>query len=190
MSHADFLYPCRGTDRITKNSIRMKNTIIKSIAMTGLIAVGLLTGCAKDGAPGPAGTNGTNGNANVIGTNTLTLSNPWTYNASDSSYSYPITAPGITPAVITNGFVGIYFQSANGWIPLPVSHIFAPHDFMTFEMSAGTVTILYVLGGAIPLNPTSNNIVVRCIIIPASAIKPNVNMNNYNDVKSAYKLKD
>ena len=178
----------------------MKTQIISG---TFAIIVLMFTSCAKDGATGPAGpagtngTNGTNGNANVTGSNTVTLNN-WTSEYDDGIefvFSKTITWSGITQAIVDKGAVMVYAGDVGEWVALPYAE--TGSDFSTtfvFVFTTGTVTI-YAMGYDDSGSPSPSDFdgtVVRIVAIAASnrAANPDVNLNDYNAVKKAFKLKD
>src|SRR5450759_342988 len=70
------------------------------------------------GTNGTNGTNGTDGNANINGTNTVALnSGSWIANVSSFVATFSTTA--ITQAIVDNGAVMVYEQSASFWLALP-----------------------------------------------------------------------
>lgn len=140
-------------------------------------------GCkGKDGAPGAQGPQG---NANVIGTNTVTVSS-WT--ASGTAWQASITAGGITADVVNTGTVQVFIKYSSGWWALPdINGI----NSTSFGFSVGTITLLNSNSdNSTPTNPGAKDF--RVVIIPSNAMitHPNVDFKNYEAIKTAFDLKD
>ena len=162
----------------------MKTIIMKTFA-AGVLLTMLFTGCAKKGDTGPAGTNGTNGNANVISTNNVTLASS-NWSLTSGIYTATLTTTGISQAVVDKGVVMVYQQYGPQWVALPTT---LGVNITEFDFQLGQVEILNLNSdGTTPANPGA--VTYRIVIIPASMKKPNVNPNSYADVKAAYNLKD
>lgn len=164
--------------------------MIKKVMVIALIAI-TFTGCKKEAGPkGDKGDPGVNGNANVISTGSVTL-NLWTYFSSNDSYLSLISVSAINQAVVDKGAVLAYIETANGWSALPFHGMLTFYDDIQYEIDNGFVNIWYKENSpAATINPTSQAWKVRFVVIPASNRIANVNHNNYNEVKSAYNLKD
>ncbi len=149
-----------------------------------LVGISLLTGCKGDTGPaGPAGNDGNdgapglNGNANVIGTNTVAVTG-WAI--SGTSWLATVAVPDITQNVVNTGLVEVYVQYGSTWFCLPdIIGINAT----TFGFSVGTVN----LQNSNSDNSTpavAPNITVRVVVIPANmlAAHPGVNWKNYTAI--------
>jgi hypothetical protein len=160
----------------TKN---MKSKISLLILGGGLL---LLGACTKEGARGPqgaTGATGADGNANVIGSNPVTI----TWETADSTLSATLTDADITQDVVDNGLVEVYKEYNDGsWTNLPdVNGI----NSTVFNFYAGGLTLYdQNADGTLPANP--GNQTFRIVIIPSSQRKanPNVNWSSYNAVKA------
>ena len=195
MSHADSLYKLwSGHNGAIKIKIMTKTkttTAGKTAKMLGMFALAcglFFTGCKK-GDTGPAGTNGTNGNANVV-SSTITSSN-WSYVS--PSWEIAFSYPAITQTILDKGAVLVYLKTGTSYAQLP----------MTFYQSASYSTSLEVsnfLGGVKiwwtdsdltqPSNPGSWTFKIVVIAASGRAANPNVNYNDYNAVKKAFNLQD
>ena len=146
--------------------------------------------CSEDGATGATGQAGADGNANVIGTNTVTTtSSNWTSYASGALWVTTLNVSGITQSILDRGIVCVFKSDSSGtWTALP--------------FTLGNQSWFYSFGvGFVNINTTNTNITsfanpasqtFRVVIISASnrIANPNVNWNNYKEVKDALKLKD
>ena len=144
------------------------------------ISTVMINGCAKDGATGPAGKNG---NANV-NSSQFTVS-PFQWQTSGGSYVATYTAPAITNG--NNDAVMLYLNSSSQWIALPYSSIVVSGDNLGFAYSTNNLTLIYQpASGTSP----SNTWTFKQVVIPPAAMvaHPNVNLNNYMEVKKAFNL--
>lgn len=165
---------------------------IKSIRTTAicLLMAGLL-GCAKtekgpQGDPGPQGAEGAPGNANVVTTNSVTLSN-WVYDSDGDIYTVSINASVITQAVKDKGLIMVYLLSENNdWVPLPYVGLSSPTDFLTYRVNTGNVLVSYYDNVEPTENPSSFGIICKVVVIPSAALKVDVNYTNYEQVKKEY----
>src|SRR5258706_13146760 len=91
------------------------------IYLTGIsLALILFNGCVKDpavGPRGPQGPQGPAGNANVIGTNAVTVN--WTYDSGMNAYTSQINASDITQDIVNTGSVQVFIQYGTEWWVLP-----------------------------------------------------------------------
>ncbi|WP_341900641.1 hypothetical protein [Fluviicola taffensis] len=161
---------------------------------TGLVmAFGLTFSSCKKAETGPAGKNGTDGNANVQSTGEVDLNVlTWTYQGTAASDSYVSVFPTalITQEVVDKGLVMAYIKTGIGWAPLPFSGIMSGTDDITFEILNGSVKFYYRDNDELTTtpDPSSISLIVRIVIIPAQIKKPNVDHYNYQEVKAAYNL--
>jgi hypothetical protein len=171
-----------------KKTIKTITTVIAGLALT----LGLtLTSCQKGetGPAGPAGTNGTNGNANVVSSSITTSA--WSYVS--PSWEMTFTYPAITQNILDKGAVLVYVQSGTNYYQLPYT-LYPQNTY------SRTYTFVHYLGGlkvfvtdsdlTQPSNPGS--LTFKVVVIAASQIdeNPNVNYDNYEEVKKAFNLKD
>ena len=133
--------------------------------LTAILALVLIcTSCKKEA--GPQGPAGKDGNANVISTNTLTLSS-LNFTAGINWWDTAISAPGITSDVKDKGAVLVYRQYGTSWVPLPETD---GNQNTTYEIYTGGVTLYnFNDDGTAPADPAG--MVVRLVIIPASQMK-------------------
>jgi len=152
--------------------------------MIGSLAT--LNSCKK-GDTGPAGKDGVDGNANVTSLIVTISSSQWTF--SNNEYDATISVPAITQSIITSGTVQV-FCSPDGanWLALPFS-------FQGYEINygylVGQVQIAITLNnGGNPGQPNNNQFKIIVISSAARIAHPNVNWNNYNEVKKIFNLAD
>lgn len=166
----------------------MKKTIFK----TGLfLVVALLAmSCSKDGEAGPAGpagANGINGNANVIGTNTVTVSS-WTSSNNGALWSASLSASGITQNIVDRGIVSVFMQVPGGWSAMP--YAFANFSW-SYDFGLGVVVIYKTNNNAAVIsNPGSQTFRIVIISPTNKMANPKTNWKDYNEVKRALNLAD
>lgn len=175
----------------------MKKTIISI-----LFVVAAISGCKKEQGPagpsGSAGTNGTNGNANVTSITVITTN--WAVINDDGInywYEKSIAWYGITQDIKDKGMVMVYADDgAGGWIALPYS--VSGTDFsnsLNYYINVGSVTIRvtgYDITFGSPGAFAYNGSIFRIVAI-ASSIRmqnPNVDWNDYQEVKKMFHLED
>ena len=173
----------------------MKKTIMK-VAAVCLVAGAVLTGCTKEGPVGPAGANGTNGNANV--TNqvfTLTTSN---WGSTSTNWYSNITYPNATATALL-GSVQVYYSINNGtsWTAMPCTvYGSVANYFFGVTTTVGNIYVTWLYNGAgIGSDPCTafgvSSMQLNVVIIPPShrLANPHVNLNNYEEVKATFHLK-
>lgn len=183
-------------------------TMIAAIFFAAMIFT-FSNGCKKETGPaGPAGTNGTNGtngNANVISSSTFALNN-WvdlTNDGTNFQCSNAISWSAISQDIKDKGIVMVYLQDNSNleWIALPYSSSFSLGGgygsvFYSFGINVGLIKI-YATGFADAGSLSSSdfnsyNFIVRAVAIPSSSrmAHPEVDLNNYEEVKKVFNLKD
>ena len=173
----------------------MKKTIFK----TGLFLVVALfaMSCSKDGVAGPAGangangingTNGTNGNANVISINEFTIP-PTGWLSSGNTKYYNYSSSFISQSILNSGIVIVYEKSSNGgWNALPYSS--GGYD-TRFNFGLNNLQIIVSTYNNTAFTFTGNT-TYRFLVISSTnkMAGSNINWQNYEEVKSRFKLKD
>ena len=92
--------------------MKNKNNLFFSLVLTSLCFIS----CAKDGATGPTGINGKNGNANVISKAAQNVA--FTYYSGKNAYDANLTCTEITQDIVDKGVVLCYERVApNQWMP-------------------------------------------------------------------------
>jgi hypothetical protein len=177
---------------------------IKRITILVLISSVLTTfSCTKEGKQGetgPAGangingTNGTDGNANVKSYTINVASGNWTL--SGNTYYFDASISGITSDIINSGSVQIFMESTTStgvWLTMPWIEYINSSTFSTynFNHSLGGVRIFKTDSDITPpSNPGVRKFKVIVISSSARISNPNIDYNNYYEVKGAFNLKD
>ena len=168
----------------------IKKNVVKSTAIIGMFALvcGLLfTNCKKEGPQGPAGKDGTNGNANVVSSSITSSS--WVY--SSPSWSINFTYGAITQDIIDRGAVLVYMKVGSAYNQIPITFYPANNYSRTYDISTyvGGVTI-YCTDSDLtqPTNP--GTLTFKVVVIAASQLikNPNVDLKNYTAVKQAFNI--
>jgi len=154
-----------------------------------LFIVSIFNGCkkGKDGEPGK------DGNANVK-THTFSVS-PWSSNS--SRWYSQVSVPELTSDNINSAAVQVYISiTSNNWIAIPNTYVASTDYFWGYVTAVNTVEVRWDYNG-IGIGSDPNTIYgatvqVKVVVIPPAMIKsnPNVNLNNYNEVKETFKIKD
>jgi len=150
-------------------------------------------GCQKGekGDPGPAGSNGANGtdgvdgNANVIGTNTVIVSN---WNMTGSFYTAEITASGITQDIVNTGLVSVFIKYGSYWYSLPDIN---GKNSTSYGFSVGKVELFNQNSDySVPVYPGS--LTFRIVIISSTRIRanPGTDWNDYNEISSVFNFSE
>jgi len=161
-------------------------------ALRGILIIILITanviinGCTKKGTDGEPGKDGS---ANVTA---HTFSVPtWTNNGSRWYNEFPISE--LTTDNINSAAVQVYWgTTANNWVAVPYTYVGTVDYFMGYLAQVGNVEVRWTYNGAgVGSDPNSvlgGTVQIKVVIIPPAMIKPNVNLNNYNEVKDVYNI--
>lgn len=152
------------------------------ILTVGLLFMGMmtLTACFKEGPTGPKGEDG---NANVIGTNEVTISN-WTQ--SGSFWSAGISVPSITQKIVNTGTVQVFAKYGSEWWALPDLN---GNNMTYFGYDEGHITLMNSnTDNSTPSHPGSK--IFRIVVISSSNLtaNPGVDWTDYEQVKKALEL--
>jgi len=172
---------------------------LKFLSIIAAIAF-IFTSCAKDGATGPQGAAGTNGNANVTNGQVSVNSSDWSWNG--SSYTCTVNSSNITSSLISSGgAVEIYISPNNGagWVALSYTYInssvSSPNAFMSYAFDAGQVELVWTWNNQVedgdPCTTYGTSLLVNIVAIPASIMvqNPNINWNNANEAAQLPEVK-
>jgi hypothetical protein len=176
------------------NIFSKKNThfIFACITVIGLT----LSSCQKDPGPaGPAGAPGTNGldgkdgNANVKSQNIFITGSEW---INDVAYSYVTKQVSeITADIVSKGVVMVYEETSSGvWTALPTSVATSLGYVFTygFQIENGKLKLEITVNDNITLTAADiGNITIRVVVIPASALVKNPNLD-LNDIGAVEKI--
>lgn len=158
--------------------MKIKKTIL--LAFIAIAVMLTFNACVK----GDQGPSGNDGNANVIGTNSIDV--VWTLDG--SYFTSIITVPAITPDIVDYGLVQVFILYGNEWWSLPDNNGI---NSTIFGFSDGYVSLINSNSdGSTPAYPSHSTF--RIVVISASkkAANPNVNWDNYKEVKIALNLED
>jgi hypothetical protein len=170
----------------------MKKTIFKTAVV--VLTAFMTFSCSKDGATGPAGANGINGNANVVGSLPFsTASSNWGALNGGTVWTASMTGQtAITQSVVDKGIVSVFRKYTSGgvteWSPLPDTNT---NINISYNFGVGNITFYaQSTNGVVISNP--GIITFRYVIITPSnkLANPNTNWKNYEEVKLALHLKD
>lgn len=169
----------------------MKTLKLISI-ITIVTTITFLVGCTKKGEEGPAGKDGSsNVSATVFSVST------WGWTA--PNYYVNLNVPEITSDNLSSAAIMVYFTKGNNtWTALPFTQYNTPSNyFMGFNTSVGHVQVTWIYDSSLSSGDNPNiyyGVTVQCkvVVIPKAAKEahPNVDLNNYNEVKTIFKLKD
>lgn len=158
-----------------------------------------LSSCVKGdkGPKGDTGTPGTNGVANITSFTLNAPSGSWTHIGTagqvGDGYTVSYSVPALTAQIISDGAVMCYYVSGNtiGALPWTYSVYQNISSTLYFEASPGTVKIITSDSDFFTLAPTTN-MLFKLVIIPPALIKknPDVDLNDYNKVKTAFQIID
>lgn len=96
---------------------------IRTALLTALVLPALLTGCIIEesvGPEGPRGPQGPPGNANVFTLNFLFSMDDAVFNGSVASVQYDV--PDLTPSVVDDGAVLMFFRDQGTWTAMPYTY--------------------------------------------------------------------
>lgn len=144
----------------------------------------------EDGKQGEAGTNGINGNANVIGGEPFTTASiNWGIVSGSGGTSWTANLTGatsITQSIVDKGTISVFRKYGTQWSALPDTNT---NINISFSYELGKITLLaQSTNGAVISNPGA--ITFRYVAIsPANKIaNPKANWNDYNEVKTVLNL--
>ncbi len=165
----------------------MKKSTLAFVFCAALIINGCTKG--KDGISGPAGPAG---NANV---SALNFTPTWISHTTSPIFWYTnLSVPALTLANINSAAVQVYFSTTRDvWFAVPFTEVASTNYYMNFLTAPGDVEITWTYNGGLGSDPNtyySTAVQAKVVVIPLSATKPNVNLNNYSEVKAAYHLND
>lgn len=179
----------------------------------GVLAMGsILASCKKDGATGPAGPQGANGTPGATGPigptgptgqtgSANVIYSPWITLPKgvlvDNLWYFDIAVPQLTADHVNNGALIAYIGVNNNAFPLPFTegnsngHGFS--YFTNWDAAQKRITLHIRSIGTIPSNWASTTFPIqfRYVIIPGAvktAMNPNVNLKDYNEVQKYFNI--
>jgi hypothetical protein len=163
---------------------------MKKIISIALIALVGLTACKKnkDCTPGAMGATGKTGNANVETFIVNTDASSWTLNVIDYSQNATATVDQINASVMNSGTVNVFMGDGTGtsWVALPLAYSM---NQWNYSYANSQIKFFETLSnGNAPPNP--GILQFKIVVIPPAvkAANPNLNYNNYDEVKAKFNL--
>lgn len=171
---------------------------LSTIIAVFVFAVGL-TACDDGpvGPTGPEGLPGRDGNANVFTVNFTYSMADATINGNVASVQYDV--PGITPSVVDEGAVILYFREQGTWTAMPYTFgVESPNlEAVDYTITLGFgyddqfIEVFYEAStDAIPLEDQPDRDIKAVIIDGFPAGKTGVDLTDYEAVKAFYGLPD
>ncbi len=169
----------------------MKN--LRSILAICTLSI-LIISCAKDGETGPQGVQGPagpQGNANV---KAYELNVDFSSSALSSYYERykDVYWSEITSNVYNYGLVMVYSYYSNSWRALPCEYSISSSNswMLRYDVHVGYVRLWrQYSNGAIPASGLYGYKIV-CIPAASRSAHPDIDYNNYKEVKEAFNLQD
>jgi hypothetical protein len=165
----------------------------KLILFYSTLNLGLLIvfsgGCKK--SAGPQGPAGPAGSSNVVSNTYVASSWPYT-----SPYYYNnLSVSALTATNVNTSAVMVYLNKGDGkWIALPYTQYNSPSNYyMGFNTSAGNVQVTWTYDSSFSSGSDPNTfygatVQLKVVVIPPALVKKNINLRNFEEVKSAYNL--
>jgi hypothetical protein len=153
----------------------------KSILVGLAILATVLFSCIK----GDQGADGNDGNANVFGTNDITV-NGGDWVADGTFFRADLTSPDITQAIVDKGIVMVYEKAGSYWNALPYTWGITS---VSFDFGLNSVGVYYESNdGNQTANPGTR--IFRIVSISALNAKAHstVDWKNYSVVKETFNL--
>ncbi len=147
------------------------------------------------GATGAQGDTGVQGNANVHSSILQLTPNDWT---TSGSYGYVASAidSDLTQSIVDSGLVSVFYfiTSSGSWTPLPYNQIITYNSYVfcnwTFFYKLNQINFRVEQNIAAPNNPGYTKFKVIAISASQRNANPNINWNDYEEVKTIFNLKD
>lgn len=145
------------------------------LAFTGSL---MITSCKKDEKIAPQ----------VISSTATASSGNWGYDAPTSTYFVDISVPGLTAEIAQ---VMVYIQSGSSYIALPWTvYLSGYSESWNFSYTTGNVRVTVQDSDLATLNPGSVTFKIVCVESYTKALHPDVDWNNYQEVKRKFNLPD
>ncbi|MFI5221022.1 MAG: hypothetical protein ACHQK8_01765 [Bacteroidia bacterium] len=169
-----------------------KNDLINTVLLGAILFLASCT--AKDGATGPAGAAGTNGNANVQSVNLTASVADWASFGTNNlpGFGYSVTKPVIqlTSGVVNSASITAYvsFDNMVTYTAIPFT------DYSTaitrswqFTYKQNSVTFTFY-DSDFKSHPLAVPVYFKVVIIPSGSLVKNMDHSDYQSVKKAYHL--
>lgn len=170
-------------------------------SILGILFVALLSACetnvVEQGPPGPPGPRGADGNANVFTVSFDFLMADAIINGKVASVQYDV--PGITPTVVDEGAVLVFFREQGTWTAMPYTFGFdnpeqQAVDFIVtlgFGFDDGFLEVFYEASAeGISLENMPDREMKAVIIDGFPFGKSEVDLTDYEAVKNHFQLAD
>ncbi len=169
----------------------MKKLYTISFTTILIISSLILNSCQKT----ENGTPGKDGNSNVISKLYTINSSNWLNNGT-RWYTF-LTVSDLTTSNINSAAVQLFFGTTNNnWVAVPYTEIATSNYFMGFITSPNYIQVTWENNISLGNNPnifySITTVNFKVVIIPPTArlSHPNLDLNNYNEIKKAFKLPD
>jgi hypothetical protein len=165
--------------------MKKKTTTGIRLVLGVLLCFAVFTACKKEA--GPKGDKGAPGNANVIGLDPVTVTADQWLN-SDDVWLALLEVPEITQEVMDHGMVQVYVMYNTKWWTLPYIQGIQQ---TTFAILPGQVMLYRANLSNTPAGQPSDRQYRVVVVAPAQLdAHPDVNWNNYTEVKEALDLEN
>jgi hypothetical protein len=160
----------------------------KTLLLFFAISVFSFTACKKE--EGPAGPAGKDGNANVK--SMMITVNQLEWNGDGYGYSAEKPCSIITPAIAESGAVMCYYKEDDTYVPLPASinYLAQYTTHMLFAYTPGNIEFFTQDDDG--LTPSPDQAIFKVVAISSAGMQlnPDLDINNYYEVKQAFDLED
>jgi hypothetical protein len=166
---------------------KIKLSIMKLAGIA--LAIGITITSCKKGDTGPQGPQGNNGVSGIVNTTLTAPASSWTWDNTTKTSDAQFYVAALSQSIVNTGAVMAYEDAGSGiWIPLPSTFVAAANltYHTSFYFKLNTIQISRFVSDE--SNPGQYPSTFRLVVIPPAMVKPNVNMNNFAEVKSAYNL--
>ena len=166
-------------------------------ALMMIFMVGCESTIVEEGPPGPPGPRGADGNANVFSVNFDFSMLDAIFNGKVASVQYDV--PGITPSVVDDGAVLVFFREQGTWTALPYTFGYDNPDIQAvdfvvtfgFGYDDGFLEVFYEASAeGVSLENMPDREMKAVIVDGFPAAKASIDLTDYEAVKAFFGLKD
>jgi hypothetical protein len=176
----------------------MRTTLTGILGALVMIAmVGCESTIVEEGPPGPPGPRGADGNANVFSLNFDFMMADAIVNGKVASVQYDV--PGITPSVVDDGAVLVFFREQGTWTALPYTFGFDNPDIQAvdflvtfgFGYDDGFLEVFYEASAeGVSLENMPDREMKAVVIDGFPVAKASIDLTNFEEVKAFFRLAD